>query len=34
MLPRTRFYPESSISDDIATEAERVAFLQGVAQVR
>jgi clusterin-associated protein 1 len=29
----TRFHPESAISDDIATEAERVAFLQGAAQV-
>jgi hypothetical protein len=27
-----RFYPESTIPGDIATEAERVAFLQGVAQ--
>ncbi|GBF96913.1 hypothetical protein Rsub_09918 [Raphidocelis subcapitata] len=28
-----RFYPESVIADDIATEAERVAFLQSVAQL-
>lgn len=30
---RARFYPESSISVDIATEGQRVAFLQSVAQV-
>lgn len=28
-----RFYPECSISDDISTEADRVRFLQSIAQI-
>lgn len=28
-----RFYPECNISDDISTEADRVKFLQSIAQV-
>lgn len=33
MLPHTRISPESNLSDDISTEADRIHFLQSVASI-